>query len=465
MSSILKKVFADIDRKDLLKVAILSLIFFLLIGSYTVTRELKDSIFANIVGAERKYQGYAKMLSMIVLIPLIMLHSIIVDKMKRHYLLYIYPVLFSLSGFIFVFLFGFKNIGLNNTVTSPYRIIGWLFYFFIEAFSPLLVGVFWAFVNSITKPGAAKNNYVVMIAASKLGGIVMAGSAWLFFRADPYSANMNIQLVLATSSLALLLVPIAVYYLVSHVPSSDLHGYEAAYKFEKKEAREHIAENRSWYTGMTSGLTLLFRYPYVLGIFSMSFFFEFINQIIKVENIIFGKDSTNTIAQFTGFLLWQAILVHIVGFLVVVFGTKAIIQALGERKSLILIPTLTGLSSIGFIFWRSRFTAILAFVVTRSVHYAFSAPLKESLYIPTIKEIKFKSKSWIDGVGNKFAKTLAATFYNMSANGLIGTALIKIQATYFSITILVWLASAYALGRKYENTVKNNEVIGSDSKI
>ena len=36
---------------------------------------------------------------------------------------------------------------------------------------------------------------------------------------------------------------------------------------------------------------------------------------------------------------------------------------------------------------------IVAFIALKSVNYAFSCPVRESLYIPTVKEIKFKSKT------------------------------------------------------------------------
>ena len=66
-----------------------------------------------------------------------------------------------------------------NTDSSPYRIFGWLFYFFVEGYSPFMVSVFWAFANSVTDPNEAKKNYGLMVSGSKLGGMVSAGIAWM----------------------------------------------------------------------------------------------------------------------------------------------------------------------------------------------------------------------------------------------------------------------------------------------
>jgi AAA family ATP:ADP antiporter len=463
MSSRLKNIFKfllDVERDELLKVALLTLSFFLVIGAYTVARELKDTVFINIIGDDRKYQAYAKIFSMFILIPALFCHSRLVDLFKRHQLLYIYTILYGLVGLLCVVFLGHPTIGLHNAITSPSRFFGWFFYFFIEGYSPLVVSVFWAFANSVTSPGSAKNNYTLMITGSKLGGIIAAASAWLLLRSHYFAHVVSHQILLGASSCILLLVPLVIYRLIHKVPTKDMHGYEAAYLVEKERDRQHKAEPTNWVNSMLSGLIMLFKYPYVMGIFGMSFFFELINQALKVEGLIFGKATSATLSDFTAFLLWQALLVHVIGFFVVVFGTRAILQSLGERRSLMLIPFLTGMSIIGFILHRSYATAIIAFVVTRSVNYAFAVPVRESLYIPTVKEVQFKSKAWIDGVGTKFAKTCASSF-NWFVDGMAGQLLLSIQGMFFGAAIGLWFLTAYALGRRFDKAVENNEVIGS----
>lgn len=450
--------FFKIEPDEATKAMLLCLTFFLLIGAYTVTRELKDAVFTTIIGLDRKYFAYAKILSMLVLIPAIFFHSRLVDLLKRHTLLYLYAGFYAVAGLLFSYYLGDPTIGLPNVINSPFRIFGWLFYFFIEGYSPLVIAVFWAFTNSITPPGSAKSNYPLMIAGSKLGGIVAALLASLLLKSMLFSDVGNLQVLLAGSSIVLFLVPIAIYCLVTKVPRSELHGYEAGYQLEKE--REGAQKEESLLQSMFSGLVLLFKYPYVMGIFGMTFFFELISQALKVENIIFGKQVSHTLSELASFLLWQAMLVHLVAFFVVVFGTRAIIVWIGERKSLLLIPAATGLSMVGFLFNPSYFTAIIAFVVTRSVNYAFAAPLRESLYIPTVKAIQFKSKSWIEGVGSKFAKTCGSS-YNMYTDGLIGQLLLTVQSTFFCGVIFFWFVTAYLLGWRFEKAVKRNEVIGS----
>lgn len=464
MTARLKRTFKqllNVPAHEVQKVLLLTITFFLLIGAYTVTRELKDVVFATVVGSDKWLFALAKIFSMLVLIPAIFFHSRLVDLVRRHNLLYFYSILFTILGFVFVYYLGDPLVGLPNNISSPHRLFGWLFYFFIEGYSPLVVSVFWAFANSITSPAAAKNNYPVMIAGSKLGGILCASLGWSILIAGRWSDTVNLQVLLGYSTLVLGCVPLAIYYLVHKVPHSEMHGYEAGYQLRKEARKRHVAENRSALQSMFSGLSLLFQYPYVMGIFGMTFFFEMVIQALKVENIIFVKTvSENNLSLFASVLLWQAILVHVVAFVVVLFGTRAIITYFGERRSLMVIPAVTGLSVLVFLISPSYMTAIFAFVVTRSINYAFAAPLRESLYIPTVKEIQFKSKSWIDGFGSKFAKTCAQSF-NWYANGLTGSVLLMAQTGYFGLIVMCWFIASYALGWRFETAVSNNEVIGA----
>ncbi len=450
-----------VDQRDVRKVIWLCVTFFLLIGAYTVTRELKDAVFSTIVGSDGMLLGYAKLFSMFILIPAIFFHSRLVDLVKRHTLLYIYSIFYTVVGLVFVGFLGHPTIGLANNISSPYRIFGWLFYFFIEGYVPLVVSVFWAFANSITKPKAAKNNYPLMIVASKLGGILCAGLGWVLLLRASISEVVRMQVLLASASAILGFVPLAIFYLVNKVPKDELHGYEAGYQLRKESRRHHVGKKKTFIESITGGLALLFQYPYVMGIFGMSFFFELISQVLKIENIKFAKIATANVAELTSFFLWQAILVHVVAFVVALFGTRAIITAVGERISLILIPTVTGLSVIAFLVSPSISTAMLAFVVTRSVNYAFAQPLRESLYIPTVKEIQFKSKAWIEGFGLKFAKTCASSF-SMYSSGLVGTGLLTALTSFFSVVIFLWCIVAHVLGGRYEQAIKTNEVIGSE---
>lgn len=459
------KFFLDVEKEERVKVLLLTISFFFVIGAYTVVKELKDSIFVSVVGAD--YQPKAKMIVILFLIPAIFFYSKLVDVLKRHNLLYFYSILYSIIGFIFVYYIAHPTIGLSNTVSNPNRLFGWLFYFFIESYSPFVVSVFWAFANSVTSPSSVRQNYTIMISGSKLGGMLSAMFAWWVLRSKGimgqynFSDVMNHQILLGFSSLLLLVVPVLVYFLIKYVPQKNLHGYEAGYKVEKELEKD---ENREpAFKGMISGFLLLIKNPYVLGIFSIGFFYELINQVFSYERLVIGKRINSSVSEFSAYLFEQIFWVHAIGFVISVLGTRAIIGFLGERKSLLVVPTLMGITLLYFNFYPSD-AILYVFVLSRSLNYALTQPLRESLYIPTVKDVQFKSKSWIDGFGTKFAKTCGATFNDLVKN-MSCAAHSFANSMLFLATVSFWFISSYWLGKRFERAVSTNEVIGKEEVL
>lgn len=466
MSSGLNRIFGrffDIEQQERLKVLLLTISFFLIIGAYTIAKELKDSVFMSIVG--KSYVPLAKWWVMIALIPAIFLYSKLVDKMRRYYLLCFFCAIYGVFGLLFAVLLGHPTIGLGNTDTSFYRVFGWLFYFFVEGYSPFVVSVFWAFANSINSPESAKKNYGLMVSGSKLGGALSAGLAWYLFSVASDGSKgylsdvMTHQLALAFSSLLLLIVPFVISFMMKKVPGQYLHGYEAAYKLEKQKSREGKAE-----TGMFTGITMFVRYPYVLGIFGMVFFYEVVATVLSYLRLEVAQANSSSVSEVTSFLFKITFMYHSVGCVIALIGTTQLLKAFGERICLILIPLASGVLLLYLMLSNTSPSAlIVAFVALKAINYAFSWPVRESLYIPTVKEIKFKSKSWIDAFGSKFAKT-TGSFFNVIAEQLGPALFLPSHSFFFAILVGGWFMTAFMLGRRFDKAVANNEVIGAEQE-
>ncbi len=444
-----------------LAVFFVSIIFFLVIGSYTLVKEIKDVIFLKTVGKE--YVPYAKVLTMFLLIPAIFFYAKLIDKIRRYQVLAFYTMLFGVVGLFVAFMLGHAEIGLHNTQTGPYRLFGWLVYFFYEGFSPFVVSVTWAFINSITSPEGAQRNYGTVVTVSKLGGMFSAGFAWLLFSMQASKTHhwvsdvMAHQLMLGFASALLIFVPVVLIMLMRKVPGRYLHGYEAAYQVEKQKRKEGKSE-----TGVFVGLQLLFKHPYVLGIFCMVYFYEIINAVLSFLRLgVAESNNTGSIAGVTSYLFQLMFYTHLVGFVISLVGTRPLLSRLGERICLMLVPLSIGALLLYFMLNMTAQSLLIVFVGMKAIHYAFSWPVRESLYIPTNKEIKFKSKSWIDAFGSKFAKA-SGSAYNVGATLVAQTQLLAIHSFFFAGIVSVWFIAAYMLGRRFEWAVSHNEVIGAE---
>jgi AAA family ATP:ADP antiporter len=449
-----------IEKHERLKVFFLTCAFFFIIGGYTITKELKDSIFISVVGKD--YLSYAKWLTMIVLTPALLLYSALVDRLRRYQLLCLYALIYGALGLVFTYLLGHPTIGLENTTPDPSRLLGWFFYLFVEGYQPFVVSIFWAFANSITTPDSAKKYYGIMVSGSKLGGVISAAFGWWVLSSATSSLFVSTdsskhQLLLACASVLSLLVPVWIWGLIRNVSGKYLHGYEAVYQVEKQRTKEGASD-----TGVWAGLTMLIKYPYAFGMFCLVLFYEIIMAVLNYQRIGIAQEQSSNISDVSGFLFKIILVTHTLGFLISLFGTTPLLKRLGERRCLLLVPISTAILFVYFRIQSTQFAFLSMFVALRSIHYGFSYPVRESLYIPTVKEVKFKSKSWIDAFGTKFAKTTGWVF-NHLARGLDMGAFITAQSFLFGSIIGLWMVTAYLIGRRFERAIANNEVIGLDS--
>jgi ATP:ADP antiporter, AAA family len=457
MDGMLAKItsFFPANRYERIKVLMLSLTFLFVVGAYTVIYDLKNSIFMSIVGKE--YIPWAKMSSMIILVPAVLFYAFLVDNLRRYQLLCFYSIAYGIFGLICAYLLGHPIIGLPNTDSSPFRIFGWLFYFFVEGFSPFMVSVFWAFANSVNSPDKAKNNYGLIVLGSKMGGMLSASfSCWLLMPRNEgsrwFSDATNHQLLLLLFSTLIIIVPLVVYYMIGKVPSKYLHGYEAVYQFEKEKKKEGEAE------GLLDGLMMLLQKPYILGIFGMVLFYEILNTILGYQRLAIAQAAADNVSGVSYILYQQMFYMHSIGFFITLFGTNTLLRLLGERICLMLIPFVSGI--LLFYFWMTYtpLSLMMVFVVLKSVNYAFAQPVRESLYIPTVKDIKFKSKSWIDAFGQKMARGLGSGF-NVMTDWMGPLFYFPVHGALFVGVILAWLGTAFLLGKRYDKAIKQNEII------
>lgn len=451
------------DRYERIKFILLTICFAFVIGSYTIAKELKDSVFVNIVGDD--YLAMAKLVTIFLLIPAALAYSRLVDIFRRYQLLAFYSLFYGVVLAIFTILLGHPTIGLANTVASKYRLFGWAYYFILEGFSPFVVGVFWAFANSVASPKEARNYYPLMVAGSKVGGITTALFAYyllsnLSVLGRFSSGNLDVlshQILMAIVSLLLLCVPVLLLVLMKVVPGHYLHGYEAVYQLEKQMSKEHKSE-----TGALSGIKMLLESPYVLGIFALVFFYESLNVVLNFQRIFLLKSAASSMAELTASMFLQRFKMHFWGLLLSFLGVQFLLRRFGVRQCLLIVPFLMSILLVFFILTYSADTIGYVFIGLGTINYSFSSPLREALYIPTVKDMKFKAKAWIDTFGTKFSKGTGSVFAWVSGGAAAGASILSVYAIFFAGIMSLWFVTSWLLGRRYARAIHNNEIIGKE---
>lgn len=471
----LKRIFkawlGDFQKGELLKFGLLSVMFFFVIGTYWLLRPLKDSIFMSVVGKE--YIPMAKWLSMLLVLPLVMIYSKLIDLYPRHRMFYALGTIYVIITLVFAFLMWHPSTGLLNKVESPYRFWGWAWYVFVESFGSLIVALFWAFAADTTKSESAADGFRLVSFGGQLGNIF--GPAAILYilnflkisGADdgvvtPEMAHYEMYgivgcVLLAAVTMICLIGFVKVFMQV--VPEDQLKGFEA--KNEAAVEKEHEKE-----PGFFEGLKLLFSSPYLLGIFALITFFEVIITVFDFNlKFLVGSAFTSSGAR-SEYLATYGMYTGLVSFFCVFLGVNRIQKLIGVGASLMLLPILVAVAA--FLFQTHPIINVLFWimVISKAFNYALAQPTMKQLYIPTSKDAKYKSQAFIEMYGSRGSKALGSAINNYRRifvnqfGEAAGVAKYMALTAYASIGIIgVWLVLALYMGRAYTKAVEQKRLI------
>jgi len=438
------------SRDELKKFGLLAVIFGVIIGTYWTMRPIKDSIFGAIVGVNNI--PYAKMLSLCLIVPLVILYSKLIDWFPRHKVFYGIVLTYAALAFCFMIAFMHPTIGLANQEVSSSRIIGWLWYVFVESYGSLIVALFWAITTDITLPAAAPRGFPVIMLFAQFGQI--AGPFFL----NTENLRLTTSAPIAGICAGLTVLVAVLFWVFMHVvPPAQLKGYHGEHEVAEKEP------------GFLEGLKLLLSQGYLLGIFVIVSAFEVIVTIFDFHLKAMAKAQFPLEAANSAYLSKYAYTTGIVSTLCVWFGINEIQRKLGVKASLLLLPVLIG--SGMFLLYMNPMSLLVVFwimVFAKAINYALNQPTIKQLYIPTTKDTKYKATAWIEMFGSRGAKAIGsgvnAIKKPMIARyggdlALATPAFLGIAAGLSGVVILFWMLVAVFVSKKYQTAVDKNEVV------
>lgn len=447
--------YLQFDRYETKKVLFSGITFFCIIGAYSILRSLKTSIFLGFVG--REYEPIVKMAGIFITIPAMLIHAKVIDRYKKHQAVYAFLGFYAILVTFFAFIFAHPSYGVANTQTSPYRLVGWAFEVSMDIFQALVVGTFWSFINSISTPLFAEKGYGLIVACSRIGGISTTALSWYLLEKTLISSEISIPLVTALAAALLGLGMFCIYLVSNKIPESELHGYQATYDTDQKTETAHSK------TGIFEGLLLMLKQPYVLAIFTLVFSYEVINIIFDYQmHVLMSIEANNKVSAMSSFMFFYTGSFQVLSLIFALFGTSTLLKRLGIRYSLFVMPVAIMILAFLPVFCPKLIVIFCVMVVLRALNYGFNHPLREMLFIPTTKDIRFKSKAWLESFGRTISKTSGSTF-NMFVRTSAPLMCITIESFLALGLSAVWLIVAYFVGRIYTKTVENNEVIGNKS--
>ena len=279
-----------------------------------------------------------------------------------------------------------------------------------------------------------------MIVFGSQGGALLfaAVGKWLVSDKSQYVARVP-QLV--GISLCLFALLAAVVYTLTHtLPKEDLVGDVQG--SQKKEG-----------VGALKGLKILLTRPYVAGMFSIMFCQEVVMTLMGFLQAQLVETSFLEAALRTNYYFNYTFVLQIISCGMALFGTSYLHRKMGTKISLISFPVILLGAGLLYLVFPHLYIVTLFMILIKGLHYAFNQPVRESLYIPTSRNIKYKAKAWIDMFGMRGSKLIGAQLFPFLSPIplLVGSVSVGL--------VSVWVFMARIVGRSNERAVKSGKVI------
>lgn len=315
------------------------------------------------------------------------------------------------------------------------------FYVWTSVFALFVVTVFWGFMADCFRNEQARRLFGFIAVGSSLGGI--AGSA--------LTAGLA-EIVPRFTLLLLACVPLEAaswFALVLH------RRFGGRSEPPERDAGDGASEGRaaSQPLGGTalSGIRVIFRSRYLLGIAGFIFLMSFASTILYfLQANLVGRAIADRGVR-TAFFAKIDLAVNLLTILFQVYLTGRIIKAVGIGVSLAVIPVAVAVGFVTLGVYPLLAVLVVLQVAYRAGRYGIAKPAREVLFTVVPREEKYKSKAFLDAAVYRGADLANGwAFAGLQALGLSLGAIALVAAPLAA----VWAVIGVGLGREQERRAR-----------
>jgi AAA family ATP:ADP antiporter len=393
--------------------------FFALLAGYYVLRPIRDEMGLQLGARALQELFTAVFVVMLLLVPVF---GWLNRRFARRQLL---PWLY---GFFVLNLVGFFAVFEHGGTQSPAVARG--FFVWVAVYNFFIVSLFWSFMADLFDTEQAKRLYGFISAGGTLGALTgPLITAGLVKVVGPK--------VLVLVSAALLCVAIVAIFRLR----------ELAREREAGGAVADDGEHAGLEGGIWSGLTDLFRSPYLMGICLFLFSYALLSTFLYFQSVELLPKTYTDPAERTQLLAQIDLVVNVLALLLQVLAFKGLITRLGTRVTLVLLPVVSVFGFIALALFPVVGVVVVFGVLRRAGEYALSKPARETLFNVLPPAQKYKAKNVIDTLVHRTGDTASGWIFG----GLRGLGLSGVQISWLSVPIAAgWVAIAWSLGRQAE---------------
>ncbi len=403
------------------------LFFFLVIAVFQLLKPLKSGLFVEVYGAD--VELYAKLSNILLAAGGVAVFSLLHSTLPRQRIIYVLSAFF-MGSFLF----------LASALTTPSPALVWGFYLLGDLEATIMVAAFWAYLTDIANSLQAKRLFGPIGAGGVLGG-------WL----GVLVARLLLEQVGAEG---LLVVAAGMMGLVSGTIVYAERRIRQASVFRPATKLRLVPQDEpsgpSLRTEALAGARLVLRSPYLLAIAGLMASYEIASQLLDYQFKLAAEKLAGvqaTQAFITDVYLYANILAVVVQFFLVGF----VLKRFGLTTALLILPLAIIAGSVGFLATSALAAVSLLVIFDNGLNYSIQQTGRESLYLITSPDEKYKARAFIQMFVQRLAK-------GVSIGTMIGLGLLGVTAQYLSVltigVMLVMVGSGVYAGRHFARVAK-----------
>jgi ATP:ADP antiporter, AAA family len=433
--------FSKVRPGEGLQAVLLLACVFLILTSYYMMKTAREGLILTtrvfgLRGEELKsYAGGAMALLLIGIVPA---YGALARRVRRIWLINVsYAIVIAC-------LLAFFGLG---TAGVP---IGLPFFIWIGLVNMFLIAQFWSYATDLYTEEQGKRLFAIIALGGSIGAIV-----------GPKLTTFSSTYTLMPLAAALLVACIAMFNLIEriHVRGADPGDKTATETIEGKGAFALVLQNR--YLLLMAALVFVAELVKTNGEFILSSSAaEHAAQLIPstahpdlvgaVHDAAITADRREVIKDFYGvFFFW----VNLVGFVIQAFLVSRVIDKLGVRRSLFIMPiiALGTYGAIGMIGGLALVRA--AKTAENATEYSMQNTVRQTLFLPTDRATKYKAKAAIDTFVVRFGDSLSALLVWVGVHEIgmrvRGLAFVNVGL------VAVWIVIAIGIAREHKKISKD----------
>ncbi len=422
------KLFVDIRKREVEPALLFFFFWFLVIFVFWVLKPVKTGLFIDPLGDRgAELELYAKLGNIAVAIVAVAVFSWLYNRLGSKRLI---P---SLCAIFLVALVWFAII--LPAPAEPGAPKYWAFYLFGDAWSTVWVTTFWAFLNELTTTGQSKRLYGLIGGGGIVGGL--AGAVVVSTTVE----DLGVGTLIAGTAVATVALGLIAFRLEALGGRQD-----AAIGRGRSEARIVQASEKKANAAL-EGARLSLTSKYLFAIVMIMFLYEFASQILDYQfknelESVQGAEATSAFYANVG------VITNTVSVITQFFFVSFIMRRFGITTALLVLPAAMMISSGVYFAIPVLWAGSLLTVSDNAFNYSINQTSRETLYVPTDADVKYKARAF----GNMFVQRFGKGIAILMALGL-ATLPIRFLSFLAIAVIAIWVGFAWYAGRRFDEQV------------